>query len=126
VDLMVKRVQGEGNQTTLSFTGFGPICPIDPIYAAKPLDLMKMYEPTPLDVQAAKFKEPVPQAIPRQPVPASQVSRAYGGAQQQPQAPPPPPQATQWSRPQPQAAPTPAPQPQPQQAPRRSGGMFSR
>jgi hypothetical protein len=80
VDISFKKVAGpEGtNQSTLMFTGFGPVCELDPVYGAKPMDFAKMYAPTPLEQQAEKFKTTLPSQTPRQPVPASQVSHAYG------------------------------------------------
>ena len=100
VDIPFKRVQGEGNQTTLFFVGVEPVCPIDPIYAevAKPLDLARLYVPTSIETQAEKFRTGVPVGQPaqRQPVTASQVTQPYS-----------PPQAPQ--HPPPAPAPTPAP-----------------
>jgi len=80
VDISFKKVAGPAgtNQSTLMFTGFGPVCPIDPVYDVKPMDFTKMYEPTPLQVQADKFKATMPVQTPRQPVPASEISKPYG------------------------------------------------
>ena len=83
VDIMFKRVQGDGNQTSLLFTGFGDIGPMDPAYAelVKPMDLGKLFVPDTLESQAEKFKVMAPagsgQAA-RQPIPASQVTQPYG------------------------------------------------
>jgi len=86
VDLSFKRAQVDpnSNQTSLLFTGFGEVCPVDVTYAevAKPLDLSKLYVPDSLETQATKFKAQVAAGAPaqnqqRQPVPASQVTQPY-------------------------------------------------
>lgn len=125
VDLFVKRVQGEGNQTSLHFTGHGPIAPIDPVFDAKPLDFEKMYAPDTLEKQSEKFKEPPRQTPPKTPTPNTQAARPYGGGQPQQQYSPPPAQAQYQPPPQQQyQAPAPQQQPAPSAQPRRS--MFSR
>lgn len=80
VDISLKKVAGpEGtNQSTLLFTGFGPVCELDASFEAKPLNLPKFFTPESLEVQAAKFGTAVPAQTPREPVPASQVARAWG------------------------------------------------
>jgi predicted RNA-binding Zn-ribbon protein involved in translation (DUF1610 family) len=80
VDISIKKVAGPDgtNQSTLLFTGYGEICPVDPVYEAKPMELPRMFEPDSIEKQADKFKVAVPSAVPRQPVPASNVSRPWG------------------------------------------------
>jgi hypothetical protein len=107
VDVSFKKVADPngGNQNTLMFTGYGPVCDIDPIYDVKPLKLDEMFAPTDLERQSRDFQVAMPAAVPRQPVPAANVSRPYGA--QQP-----------VNHPDPQQAPT--------DRPGRSGGMFNR
>lgn len=89
VDSSFKRVQGDGNQTSLLFTGFGPICPVDVAYAeiAKPIDLGRIYVPDSIETQREKFKVSIPagQPMQRQPVTGQPAAQPYG---QQAAAPP--------------------------------------
>jgi len=89
VDISIKKVAGpEGtNQSTLMFTEFGPVCPVDPAFDVKPMDFEGMFAPTTLEQQAQKFKVPVPAQTPRQPVPASQVARDWNQGGTPPQGP---------------------------------------
>lgn len=60
VDLSVKRLEGTGdsNATQLLITNWSAPCPIDPVYEsiAKPMDLPKIFAPTPLEVQKIMFQ----------------------------------------------------------------------
>jgi hypothetical protein len=91
VDLDVKRVEdasGNSNQTTLIVTQWSDPHPIDPVYAelAKPINLDKVFLPTPLDAQAVLYNLG-PQALAdlkagnaprgRQPVTPGSASRPY-------------------------------------------------
>lgn len=80
VDLNVKRVKPAdgGNQTTLMIPSWSNPRPIDQRYAdVKPLDLPRIFAPTPYDKQLEIFAA----GGGRQPVTSSQLSRPYGGGQ---------------------------------------------
>lgn len=89
VDMRVKRVADPngGNQTTLMIPGWSSPRSIDQRFSdiAKPLDLKKIFTPTPLEVQAERFKiqggasPQLAQSGGRQPVTVGQHSRPYGG-----------------------------------------------
>lgn len=120
VDLVgFKQRSGDGNQYNLFITSFIGPCPIrvqDPkvLETIQPLDLVKRYEPTPLDKQQemwGSLNMTAPQAMaPQYPQYPQQQQYPPPGAQQQPQwAPPPPPPTAQppWPPAVPQAMPAP-------------------
>jgi hypothetical protein len=124
VDMQVKRVKDPngGNATTLSISRWSTPGPIDPLFTqfAAPLDLAKIYKPTPLDKQRELFRyTPGSANGPQQrtPVTAGEAARPYGQqGQPGPQSPyanpqqpwqgqqGQPPQQQNWQQPQPGAA----------------------
>lgn len=143
VDMNVKRVADPngGNATTLAISQWSTPAPIDPLFKefAEPIDLAKVYAPTPLEKQRELFRYTpgsAAGAVQRTPVTAGDAARPYGN-QQAPQGAPQPqgtpaggfpgqawsppgmqPQQQQaWQQPAPQPAPQGNPWQQPQAAP---------
>ncbi len=81
--MRVKQGQGDSETTVLQPSSWSPPRPIDALFIgiAQPLDLMKIYAPTPLDIQARDFRLPLPstpgQPTTEAPVTAADAARPY-------------------------------------------------